>query len=142
MLFQHALIRTSWEFPTILSSAYISHTKSFISPTGTTNHLLHAQLQMLNSQYQIPQSHMPISKQNPPSYICLAIIKYLPSYILAALAKHYAQLRMPNPHQRTAQLHMCRLIKKNCPTAYAQQLQEPCLNGNRPLYFGTQHSNT
>jgi hypothetical protein len=91
---------------------------------------------------KIPQPHMPISKQNRPSYICLALIKYQPSYIFAALAKHYAQLHMPNPHQRTAQLHMCSLIKKNCPTAYAQQLQEPCLNGNRPLQFGAQHSNT
>jgi hypothetical protein len=66
---------------------------------------------------RIPQPHTPISKQNTPSYICLALIKYPPSYILAALAKHYAQLRVPNPHQRTAKLYMCRLIKKNCPTA-------------------------
>jgi hypothetical protein len=36
---------------------------------------------------KIPQSHMPISKQNPPSYKCLALIKYLPSYIFAALNK-------------------------------------------------------
>lgn len=66
---------------------------------------------------RIPQPHTPISKQNTPSYICLALIKYLHSYILAALAKHYAQLRVPNPHQRTAKLYMCILIKKNCPTA-------------------------
>jgi hypothetical protein len=81
---------------------------------------------------KIPQPHTPISKQTPPSYICLALIKYLPSYIFAALAKHYVQLRMPNPHQRTAQLHMCSLIKKELPNCIC-----PATAGTLPQWKST-----